>query len=436
MTSAFNTALDTMPIDHAERHHDRIVRVEACQSELVAAVVALRRREFSRSADLLADARRVDWSTLDDESLVLAVLEGGVPVATMAGAVLRHPDLSAELHDNPVPPEVPASAGIMLLRRAATDHERRSVGFNSLLRWHFLRAAIEQGLEFLVGDVQVGASRVALLERMGYRLHEGTWKYPWISANGGWIAVLNLKRDGERALAVLEPSVSALVAQYRCPAVQGWNGFPRPPFETASAGEPSIHVRLGSDRDREPVQHLRYQVFTEEIQDTRHADHQRRTYGDDWDDHRSLTLIAENSRGQLVGTLRLSLRRHGPYFDEAANAFDALAGIVGIDLDDLVQVTAVVSRGAVHAAWRGRGVFARLLVEAESCATTAGVTVLVGAVGLANAQSKRVFVRQGYASYGTRTNQSQWAGEYFFKTLPGAPHGQDPTRATSADEAR
>ena len=166
-----------------------------------------------------------------------------------------------------------------------------------------------------------------------------------------------------------------------------------------------------SVEDREAARRLRYAVFTEEQGDDRYADHVDRTFGDAWDDDRSVLLGAWDGP-ELVGTARLALRRHGPYLLDDLYAWDRLACLVGPGVPDGVGI---VSRVCVAPPRRGRGVVSLLLDALTERAYRERCTALVLAVRVGNPRTA-VWERYGFQRY-AQADAPEWCGCFLFRAL-------------------
>lgn len=120
---------------------------------------------------------------------------------------------------------------------------------------------------------------------------------------------------------------------------------------------------------------------------------------------------------EAIGTARLVPRRNGPYFGEAFYHYNLLAERVGISIDEVLERTGIISRAAVKREFRHHGVFRTMCSHLEEGATESHISIMVGAVDVANATALKIFYQLGYQLYGTWTNQDNWIGNYIFKVL-------------------
>ena len=127
----------------------------------------LRIKEFSRAKDfdlLLAD--KLKWSRLDDEQTVLAVWRNKEPISTMRAVVVNDSIDAQNTLQCTVSDQVQYPA--MVFNAAATRKENRGEGLNQVIRYHFLDAAIRQGIEALLSPIYQGAPRMDFMKSLGY----------------------------------------------------------------------------------------------------------------------------------------------------------------------------------------------------------------------------------------------------------------------------
>jgi GNAT superfamily N-acetyltransferase len=130
--------------------------------------------------------------------------------------------------------------------------------------------------------------------------------------------------------------------------------------------------------------------------------------------------LAADPAGEVVGTVRAALRRHGPYLADAMFQWDALAARLGFARDELFARLAIVSRISVRADHRRFGIGSELLHHAEAAAWAAGAPVLVAVIDPLN-RSRSLFERFGWQHYGTGVSTRGWRGELYQKTLHSPP---------------
>lgn len=185
-----------------------------------AAISQFRQTQYRRSPDLtIADESILLWDRNDDLSTVLAVrARDGSILATMRAETLLDIQHAARALDCPVPVPSPVFPAI-LLGRAATRADCERVGLNSLLRFHLLRLAREQGVRHVYGRVYGEAARTHVMRALGYDFFPHP-KGAAVSAGTAGVhsplnvAVLDLERHGESALGALGVRVLDLLARF------------------------------------------------------------------------------------------------------------------------------------------------------------------------------------------------------------------------------
>lgn len=128
----------------------------------------LRINEFKRSKNfdlLLTDKLR--WSHIDDEQTVLAVWGNtNKPISTMRAVVVYDVIDAQECLQCLVPNQLRYPA--MVFNAAATRKEHRGQGLNQVIRYHYLQAAIRDGIEVILSPIYVGAPRIDFMKALGY----------------------------------------------------------------------------------------------------------------------------------------------------------------------------------------------------------------------------------------------------------------------------
>lgn len=129
----------------------------------------LRINEFRRSKDfdlLLAD--QLKWSRLDEEQTVLVVWDNHKrPISTMRAVVVYDTLGAQDILQCTVADQVRYPA--IVFNAAATRIENRGEGLNQVIRYHFLGAAIRQGIESILSPIYRGAPRIDFMKALGYQ---------------------------------------------------------------------------------------------------------------------------------------------------------------------------------------------------------------------------------------------------------------------------
>lgn len=83
----------------------------------------------------------------------------------------------------------------------------------------------------------------------------------------------------------------------------------------------------------------------------------------------------------------------------------------------LLERVALVTRGIVHAGWRRRGLFSRLLREAERHCRAIDRPVSDGIIATANRPARALFDREGWFEYHAHADVGDWSGVAVAKRL-------------------
>ena len=144
---------------------------------------ALRIREFQRSAQFtLVQPERLLWNHCDDAALVLSAWDGPCAVATMRAVVVNDATEAESCVQCVVPPDTGFPA--MVFNNAATHWDYRGIGLNQLVRYYFLKIALDNQIQSLLSPMYEGAPRIRFMHDLGY-----TFKIPPLS----WQNKLNHK---------------------------------------------------------------------------------------------------------------------------------------------------------------------------------------------------------------------------------------------------
>lgn len=149
------------------------------------AISRLRINEFRRSKDfdlLLAD--KLKWNQLDDHQTVLAVWNhNNEPISTMR-AVVVYDSIDAQDRLKCSVPDSLAFPAIVF-NAAATQKENRGAGLNQVIRYHYLQAAIRDGIETILSPIYLGAPRINFMKSLGYHFvsPEKNWQTKLLPKN-------------------------------------------------------------------------------------------------------------------------------------------------------------------------------------------------------------------------------------------------------------
>lgn len=129
---------------------------------------ALRVREFQRSAQFsLIKPEKLLWNHCDDTSNVLSAWDGPCAVATMRAVVVDNKSQAESCVQCIVPSSTDFPA--MVFNNAATHLDYRGIGLNQLLRYHFLKIAMECNIQSLLSPMYKGAPRIRFMKDLGYK---------------------------------------------------------------------------------------------------------------------------------------------------------------------------------------------------------------------------------------------------------------------------
>ncbi|MCK5100561.1 MAG: hypothetical protein KAR45_20795 [Desulfobacteraceae bacterium] len=158
-------------------------------------ITDLRLTEYSKSKDfLLINAAFLKWDEIDNDHPVIGVWnEKNQVIATMLPAFVDNQQKAVDIieYDLPIKVSFPA----LIFCRAATKASHRMMGFNQLLRYYYLTAALKHNIKSLLSPVFKKATRTKFMDQIGYKF------YTPLKTSGAKLLPVN-----ERQLAVLERS--------------------------------------------------------------------------------------------------------------------------------------------------------------------------------------------------------------------------------------
>lgn len=131
---------------------------------------ALRIREFQRSAQFtLIRPEKLLWNDCDDDAIVLAAWDGPCAVATMRAVVVNTTAEAESCVQCTVAAET--DLPVMIFTSAATHWDYRGIGLNQLLRYHFLKIALDNKIQALLSPMYEGAPRIRFMKDLGYKFN-------------------------------------------------------------------------------------------------------------------------------------------------------------------------------------------------------------------------------------------------------------------------
>jgi hypothetical protein len=163
----------------------------------------LRMQAYAKASGFSVDLTTLQWKPSDNESFVMAAETEGQLISTMRGEVIAELSLLEAKLECPWSFPLELDMPIFLLSRAATLSSYRAVGLNLILRYWFLRFAINHHIDFVIGTFVSGSPRENSLREMGYQFFEnklGWQKSTYQSLLPVAVVALNLKTHGEQAL--------------------------------------------------------------------------------------------------------------------------------------------------------------------------------------------------------------------------------------------
>jgi hypothetical protein len=129
---------------------------------------ALRIKEFQRSAQFtLLQPEKLEWNHCDDTSIVLSAWDGPRAVATMRAVLVRDTAQAESCVQCTVPSQTDFPA--MVFNNAATHWDYRGIGLNQLLRYYFLKMAMDYEIQSLISPIYESAPRIQFMIDLGYQ---------------------------------------------------------------------------------------------------------------------------------------------------------------------------------------------------------------------------------------------------------------------------
>jgi hypothetical protein len=184
-------------------------------------VTALRIQEFARSRNFkLLKPDLLLWNDIDDTHTVLGVWNDHQEViATLR--LVRVSDMEEAV--TRLEADIPVDIGFpcLIFNSAATRQDHHRQGFNQLLRYYSIQAAMAHDIRHLISPVYLNAPRLALMEKLGYTFHEPprTWQTKLAPYSRRVLAIME-RSLFTSALNYLEQSIPHLITAYP------WTGKP------------------------------------------------------------------------------------------------------------------------------------------------------------------------------------------------------------------
>jgi hypothetical protein len=162
-----------------------------------AKISSLRQNAYARATEFkVIRPELIDWSKKDDEQIVLSAWDGDELISTMRGVIVYDYSEAEEA----LTCTVDINTGLfpaLVLTKGATAKEYAASGLNSVLRYYFLRACLEDSeVNSVLGLVYTGAPRTHTMAALGYVFQPPTriWDPADITIKPGLLAVLSRSR--------------------------------------------------------------------------------------------------------------------------------------------------------------------------------------------------------------------------------------------------
>ncbi|MCA1794817.1 MAG: hypothetical protein LC660_13295 [Desulfobacteraceae bacterium] len=184
-------------------------------------ITDLRIKEFKNARDFeLLKPEQLYWNNTDEANPVIAVWdESQKIIATLR--LIRVNDLRET--SNMLEADIPVKVSFpgLVFNAAATRKSFRTQGFNQLLRYYCIQAAMGHKIQCLFSPVYQTAPRVAFMEKLGYSCHvfTNTWQNKLAPHCPRVLAVLEQDRF-LTALFILEKAIPDLIKRFP------WKGNP------------------------------------------------------------------------------------------------------------------------------------------------------------------------------------------------------------------
>jgi len=184
-------------------------------------IADLRISAYQSSKDFrLVNSNFLEWGEKEKTCPVIGVWNNDDnAIATILLIVVDNAQKAARTIEYDLPIEVPFPA--LVFSRAATKQTYRRRGFNQLIRYHCIKAALECNINSLLSPVFEHATRTGFMKEMGYQFYtpQETCRDKIIPANIRKLAVLERSKM-EYAVQVIEQRIPDLIREYP------WDGDP------------------------------------------------------------------------------------------------------------------------------------------------------------------------------------------------------------------
>lgn len=129
--------------------------------------------------------------------------------------LLSWPEVNAKMNSHFSHPKI--KLPVAYLTKGGTLPEFMSLGLNSVLRYHALKISCFWPVEYILGTMIMGSSRVESMKQMGYEfsVNPVKWDGYYKSDENALIGLLNLREKGRHALDYLEDKYIQLLLDYK-----------------------------------------------------------------------------------------------------------------------------------------------------------------------------------------------------------------------------
>jgi len=177
----------------------------------------LRIQEYAKADGFALDLNTLRWRESDNQSFVMVAGEPNAFLSTMRGEVIDDISVLEKKLECPWNFPVQLELPILLLSRAATSTTMRSSGLNLVLRYWFIRFAIEKGIPFIAGTFVTGSPREKSLREMGYQFFEnplGWQQSTYRSLRPVAVVLLDVRLNGAHALEYCHSKAGAAIEAF------------------------------------------------------------------------------------------------------------------------------------------------------------------------------------------------------------------------------
>lgn len=109
------------------------------------------------------------------------------------------------------------------------------------------------------------------------------------------------------------------------------------------------------------VYKLRYEYSYKEGADEKYAFHETGEYKDEYDTEKAIIIIAMNDQKEIIGTIRLLIKKEADLPYEWCYDYDYVANYLSVSKQDIYQRCALLDRGAIQKDYRGYGLYWKMV---------------------------------------------------------------------------